>query len=177
MLCAALTALGPASAAGQVPVTRVAVPCDAPDADPWIGDLRESVVGYDGLARFALERYGIPVACEGAVTDEFDGAKFGHVVLRFAGDIALEVRTMPPETSVWTLRAPAGFGDEGAVRRALEEHASGIGLAIDWATPQVRTEGDELVHAFWDPDEGLNASASLIFSGGRLVAVRVSMAL
>ncbi len=83
----------------------------------------------------------------------------------------------PPESSVSTLRASSGFGDEGLVRRALRQYTSDIGLAIDWTTPEISMEGAEVVHVLWDPEPGLNASASLIFARGDLLAVRVSMAL
>ena len=111
------------------------------------------------------------------MTTEFDGAKFGTLLLGFAEGVTFEVRTMPPESSVSTLSASSGFGDESLVREALRRYSTEIGLAIDWTTPEVTMEGDEVVHAFWDPEPGLNASASLIFAEDILVAVRVSVAL
>lgn len=151
--------------------------CDGPAADPWVTDLRDRVLGFDGLARFAVEGYGQPIACEGAVVTEFDGMSFGEVTLIFADGVSLRVQTMPPESSVRTLRAPAGFADEEAVRAVLQRYATGIGLSIDWSDPETTSVGSEVVRTFWDPDPGLNASASLILRDGRLVGVRLSMAL
>jgi len=152
-------------------------PCDGPGVDPWIGELRDRVTSYDGLARFALEHYGAPVACEGAVTSEFDGAKFGTLLLSFPEGVTLEVETMPPETSIVTLQSPSGFHDEGVILAALRARTAEIGLAIDWEAPEESMEGNRSVRRFWDPDPGLNASASLVYSAGVLVAVGVSMAL
>ncbi len=151
--------------------------CDGPDVDPWLSDLRDRVMSYGGLVHFAVRQYGAPTACEGAATTDFDGAKFGNLRLSFVEGVTFEVQTMPPESSVSTLRASSGFGDESLVRQALRQHTTDIGLAIDWTAPEVTMEGAELVHVFWDSDPGLNASASLIFAKGKLVAVRVSMAL
>jgi hypothetical protein len=134
-------------------------------------------MSYDELARFTQERFGTPTACHGTVTDEFDGAKFGILLLSFPGGISLEVVTMPSESSLTTLRAESGFSDEAEVRQAIQSYAEGIGLELDWSRPEVTAEVGHLVHRFWDPETGLNAAASLIFSEGRLVAVRVSMAL
>jgi hypothetical protein len=151
--------------------------CEGPGVDPWVTDLRDRVMRYNGLAQFAVERYGASTACEGAVTSEFDGAKFGRVVLTFGEGVTLAVETEPPESSSTTLRASGGFGEEAEVRALLREEATRGGLSIDWTTPEVRTEGAEVVHQFWDPEPGLNASASLIFLDGTLVGVRLSMAL
>jgi hypothetical protein len=153
------------------------VQCDGPGVDPWISSLRDRVMTYDDLARFAEDRFGPPTACEGTVTTEFDGSKFGALLMGFAGGVSLEVVTMPIESSVTTLRADAGFRDEAEIRQVLKRYASGLGLAIDWSTPEVLTDGAELIHRFWDPESGINASASLIFSEDRLVAICVSMAL
>ena len=155
----------------------LAATCEGPGVDPWVGDLRDRVTAYNSLAHFAREQYGEPLACAGSVTTEFDGAKFGIVLLTFPGGVTLEVETMPPETSLVTLTHPAGFGDGVAVKEAVRAHTAGIGLAVDWEAPEESMEGDQVVRRFWDPDPGLNASASLYYSGGTLMAVRVSMAL
>jgi hypothetical protein len=164
------------SAAGSasLPVTEA---CDGPGADAWVTDLRDRVLAHDRLAHFAVRLHGQPMACEGEATSELDGARFGVLALTFSGGVTLEVETMPPEASITTLRAPSGFPDETDVREALQDHANGIGLAIDWTTPEVGSEGAEVVHTFQGPDPGLNASASLIYLDGELVAVRLSMAL
>jgi hypothetical protein len=155
-----------------------AEPCDGPGVDPWIGELRDRVLSYDGLALWAVDAYGGPRSCDGAVTDEFDGAKFGAVTLGFANGVALTVETMPPEVSIVSLRAPAGFADGPAVLRSLRAYAAARGLAIDWdAPPETSVDGDESTATYWDPDTGLNGSASVVTVDDALVEVRVSMAL
>jgi hypothetical protein len=153
-------------------------PCDGPDVDPWIGELRDRVLSYDGLALWAVDVYGAPTSCDGAVMDEFDGAKFGAVVLGFADGVALTVETMPPEVSIVSLRAPTGFADGPAVLLSLRAYAATRGLAIDWdAPPETSVDEDESTATYWDPDTGLNGSASLVTVDDALVEVRVIMAL
>ena len=151
--------------------------CDAPDSDPWVRELRDRVLGFDDLATFAVESYGAPLTCEGRVMDEFDGMSFGSLRLGFSDGVTFQVETQPPEASAVTLRAPSGFGDEASARQALERYAADIGLDIDWTTPEVTTETGESTETFWDPEPGLNASASLVFADGSLVALRLSLAL
>jgi hypothetical protein len=151
--------------------------CEGPDVDPWVTDFRSRVESYDALYQLAADRYGPPTECEGTVTMEFDGARFGSLVLGFPGGVTFAVETMPPESSVTTLRAPGAFEEPELVRRGLEDYASGRGLAIDWSTPEISEDAGEVIHTFWAPEPGLNASASLIFSGDALVGVRMSMAL
>lgn len=151
--------------------------CDGPDVDPWVSEIRDGVLSRDGLVHFAVEHYGAPTTCHGAVTAEFDGARFGTLQLGFAEEVTFEVQTMPPETTVEILRAPSGFGDERLVREALRRYTADLGTAIDWSAPEITSEGTEVVHTFWDPEPGLNTSARLIFTSGTLVAVGFSMAL
>ena len=132
---------------------------------------------FDGLARLAAQSYGAPLTCEGDRTSEFDGAWFGNVRLTFESDVTLEVSTMPPESSVVILRSPTGFANEERIREALVDYAADRGLAVEWSTPEITSNGDDVVHTYWDPDPGLNASASLVYSRGVLVAVRAGMAL
>jgi len=151
--------------------------CDAPDADAWVRDLRERVVQFDDLAGFAMESYGAPLTCEGVVSNEFDGMSFGSLRLGFSEGVTFQVETQPPESSSVTLRAPSGFADEASARMALERYAADIGLDIDWTAPEVTTEAGKRTETFWDPDSGLNASASVVFEDGSLVAMRLSLAL
>ena len=132
---------------------------------------------YDGLARFAARSYGAPLNCEGERTTEFDGAWFGNVRLTFESDVTLEVSTMPPESSVVILSSPTGFADDERIRDALVDYGTERGLAVDWSAPEITSNDDDVVHTYWDPDPGLNASASLVYSRGVLVAVRAGMAL
>ena len=151
--------------------------CDASDADPWIRAFRDRVTSYHGLARFAADHYGEVRRCHGRVTAEFDGAKFGTLILDFNEGVTLEVQTLPPEASISTLRAPSGFRGGSRARYALEKYAADIGLEIDWTALEITREEGAVEHTFWDPEAGLNASASLIYRSGRLVGVRISMAL
>lgn len=151
--------------------------CEGSDVDPWVSDFRTRVESYDGLYRFAVERFGAPTSCDGEITMELDGASFGVLRFGFEGGRSYSVESMPPETSVALLRAPGGFEDVHALRSMLEAHTAAIGLAIDWSAPEIGEQDGELVHTYWDPGPGLNASASLIFIGDALVGIRVSMAL
>lgn len=83
---------------------------------------------------------------------------------------------MPPEISIATLRIPVGFKDEEEARRLLADRATRVGLEVDWTIPEVSGEGGARVEAYWDPDQGLNGQAALIFREDRLVAVRFSIA-
>jgi len=151
--------------------------CDGPDTDPWVIELRDRVLQFDLLAGFAVQSYGAPLTCEGAVTSQHDGMRFGSLRLGFSAGASLLVETMPPEASVATLRDPAGFEDEALARQTLEEYTERIGVEIDWTAPEVAAQNSERVERFRDPDAGLNASASLVYSGGSLVELRFSMAL
>ena len=51
--------------------------CDGPNTDPWVKELRDSVLDFDELVAFAVGAYGAPLQCEGEVNAEFDGMKFG----------------------------------------------------------------------------------------------------
>jgi hypothetical protein len=149
----------------------------ARDADPWVTSLRDRVLSYDELVGFAVEAYGAPLTCEGAVSTEFDGMEFGSLRLTFSEGATFQVETMPPETSVARLSAPSGFADEVRARQVLQAYAERIGLELDWTAPEITVLGDERVETYWDPDPGLNASASHVYSGDSLVALRFSMAL
>jgi hypothetical protein len=152
-------------------------PCDGPGASVWAAEFRDRVLEYDGLARWVVALHGAPIACDGEITDEFDGAAFGSMVLTFAGGVSLESRTQPPESSVTTLRAASSFEDPERVRAAVRARAEEIGLRIDWSAPaEVTTDGGERVERHWDPEQGLNASAAFVFRDDRLVAVSIGMA-
>jgi hypothetical protein len=63
------------------------------------------------------------------------------------------------------------------VRQLLAAYTARVGVSIDWTVPEIATDGGERVETFWDPEAGLNASASLVFRDGILVRLRFSMAL
>jgi len=151
--------------------------CEGPGVDPWVDGLRDRVLSTNPMVHYAIELFGPPLTCEGSVTTEFDGVKLGAVRLGFADSVTFRIETMPPETSIVTLRTSSGFDDEDSARKAIEAYSADIGLDIDWAKPTSTVEGEERVQTFWDPDTGLNASASLFFKEDTLVALRFSMAL
>lgn len=157
--------------------SEVPVPCDAPDAPRWVVQLRDRMTGRDGLVRYAIERHGPPRTCDGSVTAEFDGMEFGELRLGFADGVTFEVETLPPESSIVTLRVPGGFGDEAAARLLLQTYTARVGVDIDWGAAMVTMVDGERIHTFQDPDDGLNATGSLIFRGDRLVGLRFSLAL
>lgn len=152
------------------------VRCDGPEATDWVRSFRDRVLAYDGLAAFAVSEFGAPVACDGSVSMEFDGVSYGTLRLAFASGVSLEVETQPIETSIMTLRREGGFDDAAAVEAALRAYTEAVGVAIDWDASEASTDAGESVTTFRDPDDGLNASAEVRSSGGRLVAVRFSMA-
>lgn len=153
------------------------LPCEGAGVPMWVTHMRDRLTQVDRLSRFAIARYGAPTACEGEVTSVFDGNEFGRVMLTFAGGVTFAVETQPSEASMATLRAPAGFADTAAVGAALREYTGDIGVDIDWTSREISSEGAETVHRYKDPDDGLNAFASLYFRGDTLVAVRFSLAL
>lgn len=152
-------------------------PCDGPDTDPWVKELRDRVLSFDELVAFAVAVYGAPLHCEGEVGSEFDGMKFGSVRLDFSEGASFEVETLPPESSVVSLSAPSGFVDEVLARQVLQVYTERIGVEIDWTAPETIDQGEKRVETFWDPDPGLNASASLVYAAGTLVELRFSLAL
>lgn len=153
-------------------------PCDASDADPWVVRTSREILAEDGLIAFATETFGASIACEGEVTDVFDGESFGTVTLTFPGGVAFTYDTMPPRMMASTLRAEEGFDDAEAVLAALREYADALGFSIVWAAGSARVEGGEESQQFWDPDLALNASATITRDegDGTLLAVRLSRA-
>ncbi len=139
--------------------------------------MRERVLRFDDLAVFATESFGGPTSCVGAVTAEFDGLKFGFLRLEFSRGSTFDIETLPPESSAATLRSPSGFADEEVARRVLVSYAEGTGVEIDWTSVTVTAEAGERIETYWDPDTGLNASASLIYEDSALVGLRFGMAL
>lgn len=152
-------------------------PCEAPEAGTWVTEQRDRLLAHDGLVRFAIDRYGPPVLCEGETTSQFDGNVFGTLRLEFEGGVTFRLETMPPEASAVTLEATSGFQDETALRGALERYAADVGVEIDWAQPTPVDSGQQRQETYWDPDDGLNASAKLLFADDVLVSVRFSLAL
>jgi hypothetical protein len=167
----AVAAAEPSAAGGDAPPLR----CRGGERDPWLADWRARADG-DGLYRYAVERFGAPLACEGRRTGEAGEAVFGTLRFELRDGAAVSFETYPPEASRVTLLAPGGLGDEAEARAALERYARGVGLAIDWSKPEARSEGARRVTAFSDPEPGLNAAAELIHEGDRLVGLALRLA-
>jgi hypothetical protein len=151
-------------------------PCGGADTHPWVTEAAERARSQDGLFRFTSTELGQPIACDGTVTGEFDGASFGTVVFGFPEGVTLSFETMPPAVSIVTLSRPDGFEDPAGVQAAVRRYAGGSGLSIKWEDPERSADGDVLIERFWDPDPGLNASVSLTWLSGALVSLRVSRA-
>jgi hypothetical protein len=151
--------------------------CDAEETEPWVRDLRDRILAFDGLGRFAVESFGAPLACFGAVDAEFDGLPFGAVVLDFSEGVVLTARTQPPEASTVTLHAPAGFENEAEAFDVLVRYTERVGLGIDWSAPDIAAEDGAEIHRFRDPEPGLNASATLRYASGSLIEISLSLAL
>lgn len=151
--------------------------CDAEDTPFWVRNIHERVTKFDRLGLFAIERYGLPIGCEGSVTTVFDGMEFGSIRLEFQNGATFGVETQPPEASFAALVDSSGFRDEAKARTVLHEYADGIGLSIDWSNPELTSEGRANTETYWDPDDGLNASASFTYVDSVLVELRLSMAL
>lgn len=179
LLVAALSIARPAAVFPQVPGqgSPDLAPCDGPDAASWVVRIRDRVVRFDLLARYAIRMYGPPIACEGEVTTVFDDNEFGVLRFGFEGGASFELETQPPETSIAVLRSPAGFADEEEARGALEAYCDDIGVDIDWTSAETSVERGERRVTYADPEEGLNAMASLLYRGATLVGLRFSLAL
>ncbi len=150
--------------------------CEEPAADPWIIQRRDGLLANNELVEYAVEHFGQPVVCSGLVEEEYQGQKYGSFWFEFEGGADFRLRSMPPEIGITTLRFPGGFDDEAEAKELLMRRAARIGLEIDWGRAETTWEGEEKVVSFWDPDTGLNAKASLIYLGERLVALRLSLA-
>lgn len=150
--------------------------CGGADADTWVIQQAERIRSHDGLFRFSVAEFGSPVECEGIVTQEFDGSKFGKLTFHFHGGATFERETMPPLVVVVTLSRRAGFIDPSGVEEAVRAYTSASGLTIAWDVRERSVDGEVITERFWDPDPGLNASASFTWSAGVLTSVRVAQA-
>ena len=159
--------LTPLAALGQVPEACRGI-------DPWAAGLAERSLTYGALGRFATTWQGAPVSCEGGVETEFDGRSFGYVRVEFGNGMVFAVQTFPPEASVTRLTLESGFEDPELLSAVVRDHTRGFGLRVDWSAPEVSEEGGRTVETYWDPEPGLNASASFVRAAGRLVEVRIS---
>ena len=152
-------------------------PCESGRVDLWVTELRDRVLARDQLALYAIERYGEPLSCDGTVTSEFEGGKFGSLVLGFSEGASYRIEVMPPEAQIVELDVPMGFDVASSARELMRAYAEEVGVEIDWETPTARMFGDRREETYWDPDDGLNASVTLTYRAETLIAVRFSLAL
>jgi hypothetical protein len=127
---------------------------------------------------YAVKLFNQPMTCKGDVESNADENRVGTIVFTFAGGSTFSIEASPPETSMTILRAPGGFPDEKEARSILEQYSQEIGVHIDWSKPKEESRmGDEQVFTYWDPDEGLNAGADMVYKDKKLVEIRFHMAL
>lgn len=153
------------------------VDCQNPDEARWVRDTYGWATSQDVLGLKAIEWYGGPTACLGQVKDTFDGVEFGDLRLDFENGAHFRIETYPPETSVTTLTDSSGFHDGAFVLSILKEYAARIGVHIDWTSPTVEEAEHLRVVTFWDPEDGLNASARMVYSDSVLISIGFSLAL
>jgi len=152
-------------------------PCEGEGVDVWVTDMRDRVLARDRLALYAIERYGEPLRCDGTVTSELEGGKFGTLVLGFSEGASYRIEVMPPEAQIVELDVPMGFDVSSSARELMTAYAEEVGVEIDWAAPTARDLGDRREETYWDPDDGLNASVTYTYRAEALIAVRFSLAL
>lgn len=167
----------PVTAAAAVTPAEVQDPCEATGTDPWVVGLRDRILNFNELAAHAVRRYGPPSACDGSVTDDYNGAKFGIVTLSFGDDVTLSVETFPPEASIVSFSDASGFDDERAMRELLLAYTADVGLRVDWSLPDVRRGEGTRVETYFDAHPGMNASVALHYTAGALTQIRVTLAL
>lgn len=144
--------------------------------DPWLSN-RKKIIEQGQLYRYAVSLFNEPTDYEGKITTTFDGNKFGIVRFSFSGGGELKIETLPPESSITTLRAPSGFPDENDVGSFLKQYLQDIGLKIDWSKPEEQISNDEKIVKFYDPVPGFNATAIMVYKDNKLIEIGVSKAL
>jgi hypothetical protein len=150
--------------------------CEIGDEVRWVVEMIDETRRDDLLFRFAQGAFGVPVACEGRVTGEFDGQPFGEVRFHFRDEVTLEIETMPPLVRIVTLTHPTGFPGTDAVLEAARTYAEVSGFVLDWGAPASVAEGEFRRDEYRDPEPGLNASVTLVWSADRLRSVRIASA-
>ncbi|MGE5551761.1 MAG: hypothetical protein ACM3ZC_14700 [Bacteroidota bacterium] len=163
--------LGPARAAEKNPAQMD----ENNGEDPWLAHMR-ACAEEDQLYRYAVKLFGVPVNCEGKITDTFDDMKFGIIRFTFAGGNELELETYPPEAFRAVLRVPRGFPNEREAREVLAQYIEQIGPRIDWSKPGEETARDGTrVLNYEDPE--INAAATMVYRNAALVEIGFHMAL
>lgn len=150
-------------------------PCGDPDGHEWIAVTRDQVMERNELVAFAVETAGDPASCEGSVT-VWQGEEYGHLRIGFDGGVEFSLETMPPGILIMELGAEGGFADADAAVEALRRLTERMGVSIDWTMPEESEQDGIQVRQYWDPEPGLNASATVGRSGGRVISLRWSIA-
>lgn len=148
----------------------------AVEEDPWLSDWRQ-IIMQDQLYQYAVSLFSGPINFEGKITTVFDGNKFGIARFSFSGGGEFRIETLPPESSITTLRAPNGFPDENDVGSFFKQYLQDIGLKIDWSKPEEQISNDEKIIKFFDPVPGFNATATMVYKDNKLIEIGVSMAI
>lgn len=170
-----------AATAGDSPpgaeATSPSQTCEGVSVDPWVTGLHERVIAHDGLAQYAIDRFGAPVTCGGKITSVFDGVEFGTLDLGFANGAKLRVETLPPESSRVTLSVPSGFPDEQEAQQLIRTYVARVGVLIDWSRPIITRDGATTTERYESVDSGINAAVETTVVNGLLTKLQFSMAL
>lgn len=146
------------------------------ERDPWLSAWK-AVLEEDRLYLYAVKLFGAPTGCEGKITATFEDEKFGIMRFAFAAGSELQIETAPPETTRLTLKVPGGFPNENEARAILEQYVREIGLKIDWSKPVEETTADGNTKILRYSDRGLDATAVMVYKGGKLIEMGYQMAL
>jgi len=149
--------------------------CDDPDGHPWIAQSRDRVMTTNELVALATTAAGDPASCEGSVT-VWQGEEYRLLRIGFEHGVDFSLETMPPGVQMMGLSASDGFIDADAALQALRDLTERMGVSIDWTMAEERQSEGVDIEQYWDPDPGLNASASVGRSSGTIVSLRWSIA-
>jgi hypothetical protein len=111
---------------------------------------------------------------------ESEGQDFGSIKYGFPDGSLLSIESLPPETSLVEVKTMKATLDEQAARAFLQKTTAKNGFHIAW-TSSPRIESDQRTgitrKTYWDPEEGINAGADLIYRDGKLIGIGFHSAL
>lgn len=169
---APLGALAPPALVAQ---ETTVLACDEADQNPWVAQNRTRWVDENDLVAFATASAGEPSTCEWEIR-LWQGSEYRTLTMGFDGGLEFTLETMPPGIRIVHLRASGGFPDPDAAVGALRALTERRGLDIDWSSPDADVWDGLDVQQFWDPEPGLNASATIGRRGDTIVMLRWSIA-
>lgn len=153
---------------------------NSPEAVDWTAQASSRAVTFDVLLADVVAREGRWKACRGELHSLGDqGTGFGRLTYSFASGLTLTIESLPPESSVVTLRREAGLLTEADWVGMLKRYAAARGVPIDWSRPIVvkRTEGAATLR-YEAAETGWNASAVIERGAtGQLTGLSLSVAL